>query len=103
MGILLLPRKDRTGKVALLLGWSLEFGNPCLGPGFAEALPKSEQVLLRGQVATVKNEAPSTLLPLGYTTVEAREMLECQAGRPEKSLHIQAIHLFQNGVKTLGS
>lgn len=48
MGIVLLIRKNRKGKMALLLGWSLEFGNPCLGPGFAEALPKSEQILLRG-------------------------------------------------------
>lgn len=54
MGILLLPRKDRNGKVALLLGWSLEFRNPCLGPGFAEALPKSEQGLLREHVAQSK-------------------------------------------------
>lgn len=91
MGILLLPRKDRKGKVALLLGWSLEFGNPCLGPGFAEAFPKSEQVLLREPVGTVKNEAFNTLLPLGYTTVETREMFECHAVGPEKS-HFQATH-----------
>lgn len=91
MGILLLPRKDRKGKVDLLLGWSLESGNPCLGPGFAEALPKPEQVL-RGHVGTVRNEAFNTLLPLGCTTVKAREISERHAVRPEKSHHIQATH-----------
>lgn len=86
MGVLFLLIKDRKEKMALLLGESMEFGNPWLSPVLLkDFLFKSEQVPPRTHMDTMENGAVSPFLLLSYNTVKVRGRIELQGSKTREN------------------